>query len=121
MHFSQEFAPLNLTREKFCQNLKDAGLTEIEIPNATILLNEEPLYREPYIILPHIYGFENSQTARDYKNQFEECYADNFDKAKAFRASAIKLPVWAFLDEEHILDRYIDTIIKVADKYLNIN
>ena len=121
MHFVQNKAPKNITRESFCQHLKDAGLTEIDIPNATILIHTQPLYNEPYSILPHVYGDENSERAMEYKVLYEKCQIKEYTTSANFRATAIKMPVWAFLDQEHIVDRYINTICNVANKITNIS
>lgn len=121
MNFCENSAPKQLTREIFCKALLDAGLTEIDIPNSTRLLHKEPLFNEPHFVLPHIYGTENSETARNYKVQFDKYCSDNFKNSEHFHETAIKLPVWAFSDEEYIVDRYIETISRVAQQCVENN
>lgn len=115
MHFVKEQAPAGLTRELFCETLKKAGLIEVEIPNATILLHEEPLYLE--LILPYVYGEEK---ALNYKRQFTEYNVDEYGTSRLFYFTAIKLPVWAYLNEEEKVDQYISTINKIASYLLTI-
>lgn len=72
-----------------------------------------------HFVLPHIYGTENSETARNY--QFDKYCSDNFKNSEHFHETAIKLPVWAFSDEEYIVDRYIETISRVAQQCVENN
>jgi dTDP-4-amino-4,6-dideoxygalactose transaminase len=91
----------------FEKALKAEGLVEIDRPNSTRPNHDLPLFTNPHLALPHIY------------QEKIVCPQGTFPGADTFFAQAIKLPVWAFPDEESIVSGYIDGIVKVAEAVYN--
>lgn len=60
-----------------------------------------PLFTDPDKALPRLYP-------RSWRQE------QSFPEAERFYKNALKLPVWAFPDEEPTVDLYIEGIIKVA-------
>lgn len=78
--------PAGLTREKFVAELHSRGLLDVNIPRSTGLLHQEPLYKYPYDLLPHLY----------HKQGFSiDSSKPQSDKAQDFYDEAIKMPVYA--------------------------
>jgi dTDP-4-amino-4,6-dideoxygalactose transaminase len=106
--FAQEKAPNNMTRDSFVAKLHEAGLEEIDIPKSTGLLHEEPLFTNPKEVLPHV----------NFGNDVSLAPAARFDFAQRFYDSAIKLPVFADLEDEARVDYYILTIKDVVKAWV---
>lgn len=109
LRFKKDRAPSGLTRLIFVQELLDRGLKDIDIPNSTRLLNEEPLYTRPRLILPHV-AFPATDDWKISPHEYRE--------AKAFHNEIVKLPVWAFEDEAVVVDFYIENIRAVARRWM---
>lgn len=108
------------TREKFYQALKEAGLNEIDIPQSTKLLNGEALFNEPHHVLPHLYGEPIEENIKSYQKKYDLLNSFEFASAQEFYETALKLPVWAYKDEEKIVQHYIKTIKNVAKTFLDL-
>jgi len=93
----------SVTIEMFVKALHAEGLVEVDRPSATGPIHNLPLFTQTHRAIPRLY-YEDSA------RQGEE-----FPYAASFHANAIKLPVWAFLDDEWIVGRYIEGFRKVAD------
>jgi dTDP-4-amino-4,6-dideoxygalactose transaminase len=106
--FNRDEAPPGLTREIFVRCLQDTGLSEVDIPNSTRPLSNEPLFTNPADLLPHLY----SSTSYLDRNRSKV-----FKNAAAFYDQAIKLPVWAFEDDSELVKRYIETFKMVAGRF----
>lgn len=84
------------------------GLKEIDIPKSTAPLNLYPLFNEPHTLFP------------EYYNESEVLINDNmFKEANKFYDSIFKLPVWATLEDQKIVDKYIEGIQKVNYHVIN--
>lgn len=92
--------------DKFEQALLAEGLIEVDRPGSTCLNNALPLFTQPNEVLPQLY-------ARPLGNQ------GGFPVAETFYRQAIKLPVWAFPDEQPWIDQYIEGLRKVSDTVSN--
>jgi dTDP-4-amino-4,6-dideoxygalactose transaminase len=108
------------TRENFYQALKEAGLNEIDIPQSTKLLNGEALFNEPHHVLPHLYGEPIEENIKSYQKKYDLLNSFEFASAQEFYETALKLPVWAYKDEEKIVQHYIKTIKNVAKTFLDL-
>lgn len=108
------------TREDFYQALKEAGLKEVDIPQSTKLLNGEPLFNEPHYVLPHLYGEPSEENIKSYQNKYNLFNSLEFASAQEYYETALKLPVWAYKDEQKIVQNYIETIKRVAKKFIDI-
>lgn len=105
LRFKREKAPKNLTRETFVCQLLKAGLRGIDIAKSTGLLHQEPLFTNPAGILPHI---------QFQKPFLAPCSVIHFTKAQGFYDEAIKLPVFADMEDEAVVDHYLHTIRAAA-------
>lgn len=104
--FDQATAPAGLTREGFVSRLLSRGLVEVDIPNSTKPIHEEPLFLSPHKILPHI--FRHPCPTPDQKPK------RSFRQAQTFYRSAIKLPLWAYPEDAPVVDHYTSTIRDAA-------
>ncbi len=96
-----------VTREKFVDALRAEGLAEVDIPGSTGLLNNLPLFTRPDKILGRLYSDALPlQKGFPIAEQYAECF--------------IKIPVWSFIDEAEIVERYIAGFKKVCD-YILVN
>ncbi|MBU4347184.1 DegT/DnrJ/EryC1/StrS family aminotransferase [Patescibacteria group bacterium] len=91
---------------KFYQALKQEGLVEVDQPGSTCPLNLLPLFQKPAELFP-IY--------RQYKFSYKK---GEFPKAESFYNNAVKIPVWARVQDWPAMKLYIDGIEKVL---ININ
>lgn len=108
MKFKPEKAPAGLTREAFVQDLMEEGLPDADIPGSTGVLHREPLFTNPEEILPHIYPPGTYHDANSTRT---------FGTAIGFYNSIIKIPVWAYSDEDCFVNHYVTTIKTVAAKW----
>ncbi|WP_083335735.1 DegT/DnrJ/EryC1/StrS family aminotransferase [Mycobacteroides saopaulense] len=92
----------SVSRERFVEALHCEGLSEVDIPGSTNLINSEPLFNRPDQILSRVYD-----SAMDMQSEYPN--------AEAFCSGLIKLPVWTFPDEEDIVQAYARGMAKVAD------
>lgn len=90
-----------VTVERFEEALMAEGLVEVDRPDSTCPNHNLPLFTQPDDALPHLYQEPLGQRG-------------TFPRAEEFFRQAIKLPVWAFLDEAHWVEQYIVGIQKVA-------
>lgn len=90
-----------VTIKRFEEALHAEGLVEVDRPGSTCPNYGLPLFTRPDEVLPHLYPEPLSQQGP-------------FPKAEKFYQQAIKLPVWAFPDEAHWVEKYIAGITKVA-------
>ncbi|MCJ1369233.1 hypothetical protein MMC20_000443 [Loxospora ochrophaea] len=107
--FKEAKAPLGRTRYTFVQKLHEQGLSEVDIPVSTGLLHQEPLFLKPANILPHVYASNDG---------YDIGAARQFPQAETFYAEAIKLPVWAYEEDEPVVDFYIKTLMEVSESIL---
>lgn len=98
----------NVTIETFVRALHAEGLVEVDRPTATGPIHNLPLFTQTYRAMPRLY----------YEDRARQ--PGQFPCAVSFHANAIKLPVWAFLDDEWIVERYIESIRKVADAVVHV-
>lgn len=105
-HFVAENA-FGVTREQFVEALQAEGLVEFDIPGSTGLLNKLPLFINPNNALPRLYP-------EPLKEQ------GPFPNAVNFYETFVKLPVWAYDDDETTVMAYVAGLKKVAD-YLKEN
>ena len=107
LRFKREKAPNGLCREIFVRKLEEAGLQDVDIPKSTGLLFREPLFTNPRGILAHV-NFGDSTPLPASRMQF--------GNAQRFYDEAIKLPVFGEVEDEPLLDHYLNTIQLVAEK-----
>lgn len=86
----------------FEQALRAEGLSEVDRPGSTRPNHDLPLFTTPDVVLPHLY--RQDQRREEHR----------FPRATRFHERAIKLPVWAFADEEQLVRAYLEGIVKVA-------
>ena len=77
-------------------------LVELDRPSSTRPNHDLALFTQPQLVLPQLY-------ARDWKP-----VPGDYPGADRFYRQAFKLPVWAFPDEERIVQSYIDGLVKVC-------
>lgn len=99
VRFDSTVAPHGLTRELFVKEVEMRGFKEIDIPNSTRPLFQEPLYTRPWEVLPHLYSRVAPGSIED----------TSFPRAAEFHESIIKMPVWGF--EDDIV--HVNTCIKI--------
>ncbi|PHH64715.1 hypothetical protein CDD82_1733 [Ophiocordyceps australis] len=108
MQFDAANAPPGLTRDVFVRKLVDEhGLSEVDIPRSTGLLNELPLFTHSHEAIPRFGSQPWAQVQP----------TTQFPRADAFFKAAIKLPVWATKADEHIVKHYVDKILLVAREF----
>lgn len=93
------------TIEEFYAALKDHDLPEVDRPMSTGLLNNLPLFTEPHLILPALYTDMTKPDGSLYPN------------AQVFYENAIKLPVWAFSEDAPVVEKYVNGILAVAERF----
>lgn len=93
---------LGFTREWFVRALHAEGLSEVDIPSATNLLNSHPLFTHPERVLGS--RFPSRPGLR----------ADPFNGAAAYASEIVKLPVWAFPSDQTIVEKYCAGLRKVC-------
>lgn len=91
-----------INREEFVAALHAEGLVEADIPGSTGLLNELPLFTNPQKLMPRLYKTPSPRQS-------------GYPNAQEFYDSIIKFPMWTFDDEAHVVDSYIEGILKVAN------
>jgi len=92
---------------KFIETLHAEGLVEVDLPRSTGPIHGLPLFRSPEQVFPELY-------------QYEPVEAAMFDNADKFYNTAIKIPVWAFSDDDAIVNAYIKgfkKVINVVENY----
>lgn len=109
MRFKSSLAPSALDRETFVEELLSNGLQDVDIPRSTDLLHKEPLYNSLEMIFPHLYRQRSVGTPEN---------ANLFGHAQSFYDEAIKLPVYATVDDPTLTDHYVQTINAVALKWI---
>lgn len=109
--FDSSKAPDGVTRERYVEEVKSRGVNFIDIPNSTRPLYDEPLYRRPWEVLPHVY------TRNAYAATWK---ASDFPGAVAFHSSVIKLPVWAYEDDWETVQACARVMLEVANAFLEI-
>ncbi|KAL8787441.1 MAG: hypothetical protein Q9213_002218 [Squamulea squamosa] len=108
MRFKLNKAPKGLTGKVFAQELHSMGLVDVDIPRSTGLLHREALYTRPQELFPYLYNKDFASHQHDTR----------FPEAEAFYDEAIKLPVYATADGQAAVNRYIETISKVANRWI---
>lgn len=93
-----------VTRESFVRALRAEGLVEVDIPSATNVLADLPLFRFPREVLGRRYSFD--APSRDL---------DGLTNAREYARKLIKLPIWAYQKDQRIMQGYVDGFRKVAD------
>ncbi|MEI6755839.1 MAG: aminotransferase class V-fold PLP-dependent enzyme [bacterium] len=91
-----------VSKTNFVEALQAEGLSEVDIPGSTGLLNKLPLFTHPEKVL-----------ARMYENMLPN--QKNYPKAEEFYDKFLKIPIWAYDDEFSIVDAYIKGFVKVCD------
>lgn len=103
--FVMQFVPEKangVTIDQFVEALMAEGLKEVDRPGSTSPVHNLALFTKTVQAMPRLY--------REYlPNEPQE-----FPRAQNFWVNAIKLPVWAFPDEEKWVDVYIDGFRKVG-------
>lgn len=108
MQFDPKSAPEGVTREKFVEALTKRGLKEVDIPRSTGLLNDLPLFTHSHEAIPR-YGAEPWHARQPNSD---------FPTATKFYDAAIKLPMWATVGDESMVQHYAETFIDVAETLL---
>ena len=86
--------------------MEKAGLADVDIAGSTGPLNGLPLYEKPWVVLPHVYS-PDMTCAEPVRS---------FPTAHAFHDSIIKIPVWAYADEEAKVNQHVQTFVRVANE-----
>lgn len=94
--------------DEFCKALHFIGLKEVDRPGSTAPAHNFPLFTEKSKIMPRLYNSSDRNQAHD-----------DYSNAILFYKNAIKLPVWAFKDEENIVNTYIEGIKSICDLVMN--
>jgi dTDP-4-amino-4,6-dideoxygalactose transaminase/predicted dehydrogenase len=99
-HYDETHAPVSLP--VFLAHLQQQGLTEMERPNSTCPIHNLPLFTHAHEAFPRFYtqGFASTKHA--------------FPIADDYFKHALKMPVWARLEDKPIVDKYIQGIREVA-------
>ena len=95
-----------VTVEKFVEALHAEGLSEVDIPGSTGPIHNLPLFVSPEQPFPRLYQKGSSATSA-------------FPVAERFYNSAIKSPVWAFVQDAEIVQAYINGFQKVIEAVSN--
>jgi perosamine synthetase len=91
--------------DNFHRALLAEGLAEVDRPGSTRPIYNLPLFTRPHQALPRLYQKSLSQTQM-------------FPGAETFYRQTLKLPVWAFSDEQSLVNSYIEGVQKVSDAVL---
>ena len=94
-----------VTINEFHAALIEHGLPEVDRPLSTGLLNNLPLFTEPHLIFPALYSNQTKPAEHV------------FPHASMFYENAIKIPVWAFPEDVHMVEKYINGILTVAERF----
>lgn len=86
--------------DKFVAALHAEGLIEVDHPYSTCPIYNMPLFCSPEKAIPQLYEYQS----HDEKN---------FPNAEQFYQRAIKIPVWAFPEDEDVVKAYIRGFNKV--------
>ena len=103
--YVMQFDPMRsngINIESFTKAVLAEGLVEFDRPKSTSPIYRLPLFTMPHEALPRLYSHPFGHDERSFPN------------AEYFYENALKLPMWAFSDEEDIVDSYIKGIVKVA-------
>jgi dTDP-4-amino-4,6-dideoxygalactose transaminase/predicted dehydrogenase len=110
MNFVASSAPSGCSRDNFVLELRRRGLSEVDIPRSTKPLQHEPLFVEPWEILPNYYS-RHTYPGQSHRG------GCRFPQAESFYDSAIKIPMWCFREEAVIIERYIQIFLEVAESF----
>jgi perosamine synthetase len=106
MQFDEEYSN-GVNIDDFVKALHLIGLKEVDRPNSTRPLDKFPL-------------FTKTQDAVNRLYKTPACEAgDDFPIAYKFYNNAIKLPMWAYEDEEWIVDSYLKGFNQICELVLN--
>ena len=97
-----EVAANGVKIEKFVDALYAEGLIEVDLPRSTCPIHSLPLFCSPEKAVPRLY-------------QYQPYSEKNFPVAEQFYQSAIKIPVWAFPEDEDVVRAYIGGFKKVIE------
>lgn len=103
--YVMQFDPSRANRvgiDLFMQAVLAEGLVELDRPHSTCPLHHLSLFNHPEKALPRLY------------TQPLEKGSQSFPNTERFYDNALKLPVWAYTDEQQMVDWYIEGIVKVA-------
>lgn len=98
----------NVSREEFVDLLHSEGLSEVTIPDSTVLLNNLPIYKNYHKVIKRL---------REPKNP-DPFDTSKFEVNKTYN-SIIKMPIWVRPQDESIIDKYIQGFIKVHNNTIN--
>ena len=101
MLFNKAFAN-GVGIDKFVAALHAEGLVEVDLPHSTCPIHNLPLFCSPSKAIPRL-----------YKNKVYD--TRSFANAEQFYQKAIKIPVWAFSEDEVVVRAYIQGFKKVVE------
>jgi perosamine synthetase len=104
LRFDSSVVAGDVGREGLVRALHAEGLSEVDIPSATGAMDELPLFRDPQSVLGKRYAF-GRPLRRDV----------SFPVARRYANEVIKIPIWALVQDEHVMRAYVDGFRKVAD------
>lgn len=107
IQFNASKAPSGLTRDKFVAALKERGLTEVDIPASTRLLNDLPLFTHTHEAFPR------------YGDKPWHAPQKGFHVAQEFFDNSIKLPVWVTTWNRPVVEHYADTFLATAAEFMS--
>src|SRR5690606_37716523 len=99
MQFNAEKAN-GVSIEQFMKAALAEGLEELDRPGSTGPIHNLPLFTHPELAMPRLYDQPIPQP-------------ESLEMAERFYANALKLPMWAFADEQVIVNEYINGLVKV--------
>lgn len=113
--FVMQFLPdkVSFTKEYFVNRLKEEGLNDIDCPGSTC-----PLYGLSLFSSKINDFLPQSKPAYNMTGSLLPYNDNNFHVAESFYKNAIKIPVWATMQDEPQVLRYINTIKKVSYELL---
>ncbi|UVO30158.1 DegT/DnrJ/EryC1/StrS aminotransferase family protein [Bradyrhizobium arachidis] len=94
-----------IDRDLFVKALYAEGLREIDIPNSMRPVSDLALFSDPGRAMPRLRHFAAPEGRMNRSNP----------KSREYWASAIKLPVWAFPEDDGLVGKYIEGLTKVCD------
>jgi dTDP-4-amino-4,6-dideoxygalactose transaminase len=106
MQFNSKFSN-GVTIDEFVNALHAEGLKEVDRPGSTSPLDKFPLFTRTQKVMGRLYQEPASQSK------------DSFINAYKFYNNAIKIPIWAFEDEDWIVKSYIKGFHKVCNAVIN--
>jgi perosamine synthetase len=95
----------NVPKERYVEALVAEGLVEVDIPGSTCLLNDLPLFIEPNEVMQRLYQAPLPRQT-------------DFPNASKFYERLLKVPIWVFAEDDHVMDAYIKGFCKVSDYLL---